>query len=323
MKTLILTSQDVKKVIKMDLVINAVEEAFKEHGLGRTLMPPKLYISLPQYEGDFRAMPSYAKDAAGVKWVNVHLKNREKNLPTVMAVYIYSDPVTGFPIAIMDGTLITSYRTGAAAAVASKYLARKESRILGIIGCGAQAQTQLTAISNIYPLEEVRIYDISSKAKDEFAEKNKNFNIVKTSLKNAVASDIVSTVTPAKEPIVKRAWIRKGTHINAIGADAPGKEELDPKILLDARVVVDDYEQALHSGEINVPVSQKIFTRRNIHASLGEIVAGIKKGREGKEISVFDSTGLAIQDVVTARAVYEAAKGESIGIEIDLIGESI
>lgn len=323
MKTLILTSQDVKKVIKMDLVINAVEEAFKEHGLGKTIMPPKIYISLPQYEGDFRAMPSYAKDAAGVKWVNVHLNNREKNLPTVMAVYIYSDPKTGFPVAIMDGTLITSYRTGASAAVASKYLARKESKTFGLVGCGAQAHTQLLAISKIFKLEEVKIYDISSRALDEFAEKNKNFNITKSSLKSAVSSDIVSTTTPAREPIVKRAWIKKSTHINAIGADAPGKEELDPKILLDAKVVVDDYEQALHSGEINVPVSQKIFARKNIHASLGEIIAGNKKGREGKEITVFDSTGLAIQDVVTAKAVYESAKKENIGTEIELIGESV
>lgn len=323
MKTLILTSQDVKKVIKMDQVIESVEECFREQGMGRTIMPPKIYISLPQYEGDFRAMPSYAVNAAGVKWVNVHLNNRAKNLPTVMAVYIYSDPATGFPIAIMDGTLITSYRTGAAAAIASKYLARRESSTLGLAGCGVQAYTQLMAISKVFQLEEVKIYDISTRAIDEFAERNRNFNISKASLKSAVASDIVSTTTPVRAPIVRRAWIRKGTHINAIGADAPGKEELDPNILLDARVVVDDYEQALHSGEINVPVSKKIFTRKNIYASLGEIIAGLKKGREGKEITVFDSTGLAIQDVVTAKAVYEAARKEKIGFEIDLIGESI
>ncbi|MEM2933372.1 MAG: alanine dehydrogenase [Methanocellales archaeon] len=321
MKTLILTSQDVKKVIKMEQVIEAMEECFREHGLGKTIMPAKVYINLPQYAGDFRAMPSYIKDVAGVKWVNVHLNNREKNLPTVMAVYIYSDPTTGFPLAIMDGTLITSYRTGAGAAVASKYLARGDSKTLGLVGCGVQAYTQLLAISKLFQLEEVKIYDISSKAMDEFAERNKDFNISKTSLKNAVACDIVSTTTPSRSPIVKRAWIKKGTHINAIGADAPGKEELDPKILLDAKVVVDDYEQAWHSGEINVPASKKILTRKDIYASLGEIVAGIKKGRIGKEITVFDSTGLAIQDAVTARTIYTAAKQMNLGMEVDLIGE--
>ena len=320
MKTLILTSDDIRRIIDMDMVIEAVEEAFEEYGKGRTIMPAKIYLPLEQYQGDFRAMPAFVGGSAGLKWVNVHPRNRIKTgLPTVMAVIIYSDPETGFPLAIMDGTIITNYRTGAAGAVASKYLARKESRSLGLVGCGAQAQTQLEAISKFFDLGIVRIFSPSQDCMNAFVAKNKEFYPEKTSLEEAVNSDIVCTTTPVKNSIVNREWIKEGTHINAIGADAKGKEELDPAILLIAKVVVDDIAQASHSGEIHVPIAKGIYRKENVYAALGEIVAGTKPGREGDEITVFDSTGLAIQDVATAEVIVEEAKRLGVGSEIDLV----
>jgi alanine dehydrogenase len=320
LKTLILTSDDIERIIDMDMVIEAVENAFEEYGKGKTIMPAKIYLPLEQYQGDFRAMPAFVGGSAGLKWVNVHPRNRIKTgLPTVMAVFIYSDPETGFPLAIMDGTIITNYRTSASGAVASKYLARKESKSLGLIGCGAQAQTQLEAISRFFNFDVIRVFAPSEDSINTFIARNSAFNIKKASTEEATKSDIICTTTPVKKPIIDRAWIEAGTHINAIGADAKGKQELDPAILLNAKVVVDDVAQASHSGEINVPITKGIYRKENIYATLGEVVAGSKPGREGNEITVFDSTGLAIQDVATAKVIVEEAKRLKIGSETNLV----
>jgi alanine dehydrogenase len=305
----------------MGLVIQVVEEAFAAHGRGQAIMPPKIYISLQAHKGDFRAMPAYLAGAAGLKWVNSHAENPSlHNMPSVMAVLIYSDPETGFPLAIMDATDITNFRTGAGSAVASKYLARKDSKSMGLVGCGAQGVTQLMAISRLFQLEHVYVYDISRQRLQEFKDQNQTYPIEETSLEGVFQADIVCTTTPSRQPIIKREWVRPGTHINAIGADAPGKQELDPQILKDAKVVVDDAAQAFHSGEVNVPLAQKQLTKQDIYGTLGEVVAGIKKGREAEEITVFDSTGLAIQDIAVARVIYETATKRGLGHWIDMIG---
>lgn len=321
MKTLVLSSGDVKSILSMDIVIPAVEEAFKAHGRREVIMPPKVYIPLEQYNGDFRAMPSFLMGSAGVKWVNAHPQNPKRhNLPAVLAILILSDPKTALPLAIMDATQITNFRTGAAGAIASKYLAKKDSSLLGLIGCGVQAQTQLLAISKVFNLKEVLIFDISKNAMDNFTKNNPDLPIKKVSLREACSADIVCTTTPSREPVVKREWIKRATHINAIGADGPGKQELDPIILKDAKIVLDDFAQGCHSGEVNVPLSKGLLKKEEIYATLGEIVAGIKKGREADEITIFDSTGLAIQDIAVARVIYEEAKRRGVGQEIDMVG---
>ncbi|MDY6765346.1 MAG: ornithine cyclodeaminase family protein, partial [Halobacteria archaeon] len=169
MKTLLFGPDDVDKSIDMPGVIEAVEEAFEAHYKGNSVMPPKTYIELPQYNGDFRAMPAYVEKSAGVKWVNVHPDNPDEfGLPTVMGVVIYNDPRNAYPLAIMDGTTLTRYRTGAAAGVASKHLARPDSQSLGLIGAGVQAHTQLQAISALFDLEKVVINDIDEEAMQGF-----------------------------------------------------------------------------------------------------------------------------------------------------------
>ena len=319
-KTLILSQKDVARVADVKSAIRAVEEAFYEYGLGRARMPPKIYLDIPEFAGDFRAMPSYVRKfkLCTLKWVNAHPQNARFNLPAVMAVLIVSDPVTGFPLAIMDGTLVTSLRTGAGGAVAAKYLARRNSSVVAFVGCGVQARAQLAALREVFRIKEARVWGHQKTLAARFIRamrKPGEAMTVAANIQECVeGADIVVTTTPSRKPIIQSQWIKDGTHINAIGADAPGKEELDPRILKRARVVVDDPEQASHSGEINVPVAKGLFKLKDIPATLGEIVAGKKKGRTGPgQVTVFDSTGLAIQDTAVASLIYKAAVKKKLG----------
>lgn len=331
-KTLLLSTGDVKKLLDMNDVLTAVENAFRLRGLGRVQMPPKMYLFFEKCNGDIRTMPSYIEDLgiSAVKIVNVHADNPKKfNLRTVMATLVLIDPETGAPISIMDGSIITDMRTGAASGVASKYLARKDSRVLGLIGAGVQSHTQLNAIVDTFgKLDEVHVYDINRETAKAFAEEaskvySKRIKAIKavSDPKEAVVGmDIVVTCTPSRSPIVKDAWVSKGQHFNCIGADAPGKEEMDPAILKRAKVVIDDWEQASHSGEINVPMSKGLFSEKNVYGNIGDIVAGKIPGRVSHdEITVFCSTGLAIQDAVTAKLAYDAARKKGVGHEFEMI----
>jgi alanine dehydrogenase len=222
-------------------------------------------------------MPALAAGFAGIKWVNVHPSNPGKGLPTVMATIILSDPATGEPLACMDGTVITNYRTGAAAAVASKYLARASAKTLGLVGLGEQAKTQLLCIAELFPLKEVKVFDINEGTVERFLRQFAGFNLPRCqAVWEAVAADIVSTTTPVTSPIVKREWVKEGTHLNAMGADAKGKEELDPDLLQaeNVRIIVDNRKQAIHSGEVNVPLSQNLLDETKISGTLSEVVAG-------------------------------------------------
>ncbi len=318
MATLLLDREATTKLLEMPRVLAAVEEAFLLLAQGRAVMPPKAYLVVEQ--GDFRAMSAAVPGAAGVKWVNVHTGNRDKGLPTVMAVFIYSDPETGYPLAVMDGTGITAYRTGAAAAIASKYLARKDATTLGLIGAGRQAETQVLAHAEFFLLEKIRVHDPSAVAIEMLTAALPRFSFEVCSLEAAVASDIVVTLTPSRSPLVKRQWVLPGTHLNAVGADAAGKQELDHGILLDACVIVDDLGQAGAAGELNVPLSRGDYRAEDVYATLGAIVSGDLPGRgDDSMITVFDSTGVAIEDVAVARLLYEAAMADGGYPSIDLV----
>jgi ornithine cyclodeaminase/alanine dehydrogenase len=316
MQTLMLSQSDLSQVTKMKDAIAVVEGAFVAHGRGEALMPPKVYLSLPQHHGDFRAMPAYVAGSAGVKWVNSHPENPARHgLPSVLALYILSDAETAAPLAVMDGTLLTAIRTGAAAAVASKHLARAP-RAIGFVGCGVQARFLLEAHRAVFGTFDVLAYDRSAAAAEAFATEAGGRRVT---IEEAAAAPIVCTATPSRIPIVDRAFVQPGAHINALGADAPGKQELDHRILVDAKVIIDDWEQATESGEVNVPLHRGEYRREKIHGTLGEVLAGKKSGREGDEITVFDSTGLAIQDLALARYVYDRARERGLGVSLELI----
>ncbi len=321
--SLVLTGSQVMQVLDMDLALAAVEEAFRAYGAGRVNMPPKAYLTLAQ--GDFRAMYGeifLARDhICGLKWVNVHPGNPAQGLLTVMAKILLNDPDTGLEFADLDGTHITDYRTGAAGGVAVKNLARPEATRLGLIGAGAQARTQVAAILKVRSIQEIVVFDRHREHSEAFAAEVAAVYGVKaraaTEAAQAVTGqDIVVTTTPSRTPVVKREWVSPGTHINAIGADAARKQELAPANLNAGKVVVDDWAQASHSGEINVPLAQGELTPEQIYGSLGDIVVGKKPGRENsEEITVFDSTGLIIQDLALALAVYQRARERGLGEE--------
>jgi len=319
METLLITRKDVARVLTPALTNKTVGKAFKAYGLGQVDMPAKSYLTFTQ--GDIRSMPAYINGqgfkAAGIKSVNVHPENSNKySLPTVMAVIILNDPKTGFPLAVLDGTYLTSMRTGAAGAVAAKLLSRKSSKIAGFIGCGVQARTQLMCTMEVRKLRALKIWKFRSD--DTLAQKFSTWAKKTYGLETMISEniddittgvDILITTTPSRVPLV--AHVSPGTHINAIGADAAGKEEIHPMVLKQAKIVIDDWAQASHSGEINIPLKKRTLTRKNIYGELGDIAARKIKGRTSPaEITLFDSTGLAIQDVSCAYVVYRKLKDQ-------------
>lgn len=329
MQTLLLDSADVDASTDIAAVVDAVEEAFGAYARGNVQMPAKSYIELPEHNGDFRSMPAYIDlteqeagwEAAGLKWVNVHPDNpADHDLPTVMATMVYSDPQTAFPLAILDGTELTRLRTGAAAAVATKYLAREDATSLGLVGAGVQAYTQLEAITQVRDIREVVVSDVDSEAVRAFEQRyGDDYEVREGSVEEAARCDVVSTTTPVREPIVHA--VGEHTHVNAMGADAEGKQELAPEILREAKLVIDDYDQCTHSGEINVAYHAGDLSDDDIDAELGDIVAGYTSGREsGDGVTVFDSTGLAIQDLAATHVIYEAAREADAGTAFPLVG---
>ena len=324
--TLLLSADDVAACLDMGEAIAAVREAFVAYHAKRAVMPPKSYINLPEHGGDVRSMPAkVGTDALSVKWICSHPKNPERHgLPTVIGSLILSDPATGWPLAVMDATLLTAYRTGAAAAVASDTLARRDATTLGIIGAGTQAAYQIAAISHVRKLTRVTIADARIESTQRLVEaltkRAPHLDVRAGTLEEAAGEDIVCTLTPVHTPIVKRDWIGHGVHINALGADAAGKQELEVDILRDAVIVVDDWEQATHSGEINVAMAAADLRPEHVRGTLGAILDGALPGRsDDEEITIFDSTGLAIQDTAVAKAVYARAVRDGLGTPVDLV----
>jgi alanine dehydrogenase len=325
MQLLWLKEEDVVSILTMDDAIAAVEKAFFDHGMGEIQMPPKSYLNFSKYDGDLRTMPAYleGQDQAGVKIVNVHTRNPKIGLPTVMALLVLNSSKTGAPLCMMGATYLTSMRTGAAGAIAAKCLARASSKVVGMVGAGVQARTQLLGLSKFFKIEQVIVSDTSIERAKSFEKDARSFQNcdyqLTTDVKEACNCDILVTTTPSRLAVVRESWIKPGTHINAIGADAKGKQELESNLTKKAKVVVDDMTQAVHSGEVNVPISSGVLLPEEIHAQIGEILTCKKPGRvSDMEITIFDSTGLGIQDVATGFAVYERALETGRGTKLEL-----
>ncbi|MBI3312558.1 MAG: ornithine cyclodeaminase family protein [Candidatus Omnitrophica bacterium] len=322
--TVLLTQADIARLVDMRTAIRVVARAFEAQAKGQTRMPPKLYLHVPK--GDFRAMPAYLADpsACGIKWVNVHPDNPAHGLPTVMATIVLNNPATAVPLAIMDGLLITKLRTAAASAVAAKALARRNSRTVGLVGCGAQALSQVEALALSFRLIEIRAWGRRPGEAARFcANAGRRLRIqcrpARTIEECVSGADLIVTLTPSRQPLVMRKWVSPGAHINAVGADAPGKQELDPQILRDALVVVDEPTQSIHGGEINVPIAKKQFSPSQVHATIGEVLLGRKPGRTSPDqLTVFDSTGLATHDIALAHEAYRLALNSRLGKSIKL-----
>jgi alanine dehydrogenase len=328
-KTLILSRTDIMGLLTPAEYNACVEQAYRMHGEKRYYMEPKAHIVLDKYPGEWEAMPSYIEEpeAAACKWVSIRERNRERyDLPTVFSILIYTHPETGFPLAICDGSYHTVMRTGAAGAVSAKWMARKNSKRLAIVGAGHMAEGALATCNEVFKWEEVRVWSRTQATLDHFMQTQQpKFPQLKirpsTDLEQVVrGADVVVTVTPARGPIVMDDWVAPGTHIAAIGADKAGDQELDPKILQRARIFVDDIRQCRTDGEINMPLRQGLIDESDIAGEIGKVVTGMRPGRTSdSEITLFDSTGIALQDSATVPLEYERAVAAGVGVEKKMI----
>jgi alanine dehydrogenase len=327
-KTLILSRTDMMGLLTPAEYVDCVEQAFRLHGEGRYYMEPKGHIVLDRYGGEWEVMPSWVEEpeAAACKWVSIREDNAAYELPTVFSILIYTHPETGFPLAICDGSYHTLMRTGASAAVSAKWLARKDSKVLAIVGAGSVGHGTLATCDAVFRWEEVRVWSRSQESLDRFLEERRpefpHLDITgSTDLERVVrGADVVVTGTHARRWIVDDAWIEPGTHIAALGADLEGEQELDPRILQRARIFVDDIRQCVPDGEINVALRDGLITEDDVDGEIGQVVAGRKPGRTSDdEVTVFDSTGIAIQDSATVPLEYERALAAGVGIEKKMI----
>ncbi len=318
MKTILVSHEMIKKIFEgADIseihkrTMKLVENAFRLFKNGDILILERNGFYTNEEHGDIiELMPAYwaSKKLILTKIVGYSSINHIINLPSVIATTILTDSKTGLPLAIMDGTLMTDIRTGAASGVATKYLAREDSEVLGFIGAGSQAYTQLFSILQVAKnAKEILVFDINQDNAQKFGELERVLDIpikVKSSAKEvAVESDILTTATNNKRsdpPVVKYHWLKRGVHINAVGADDKIKGELDRMIIRNAKMVPDYFEQAKYVGECQGLLGTEIY------AELGDIILGLKSGREDRyEITVFDSTGTAFEDIVVFDWVYE------------------
>lgn len=324
--TLILSRQDVEALMTMELAIDAVTEAFHDHGDNRTRIPDRSLLRLEPHKGILGIMPAYMErlDAAGIKLISHHDTNHKKNLPESLGLIVYYHAATGIPLCIMDCAHITKMRTGAATAVSVSRLARKNSRTLGVVGAGAQAPAQIEAVRHFCHLQKVRVFDVnpahSAALSTLIEESGLQAEIMEDPEKTCLGSDILVTCTTSTTHVIQGKWVKPGMHIVGVGADMPHKRELAPEVYARAdKWVTDIPRQAIITGEIDDAFKSGTVSPDTLHGTLGEIVAGKKDGREhDNEITIFKSTGMAIQDVAAAKKVYEAALKNNAGIEISI-----
>ena len=322
----VFSRRDVLDLLSLTDCIAAVEHAFRLHAAGRTLGPGVLGV--PARGGGFHIK------AAGLlgerSWfaaktnANFPENPQRFGLPTIRGTVVLADAETGEPLAVMDSASVTALRTGAATAVAAKFLARRDSRSATIVGCGAQGETQLAAIAAVLPLQHVRVLDTDlARAENLAARAARDLGLrvdVSGDLRDALrSSDVCVTCTPSRRAFVSRDDVRPGTFVAAVGADNHGKQELEPTLVASATLVVDVLDQCAEIGELQHVLAGGLMTRDQVHAELGDVVAGRRPGRtRSDEIIVFDSTGTALQDVAAAIVVYERGQAMGRGIEVKL-----
>ena len=318
---LYLSRADVEKVaLPMSRVIDLVETAFREKGLGEVEMPPKPGIHTRK-DAFIHAMPAYipAMNSAGIKWVGGYPENYKKGLPYISGLLILNDPETGLPVSVMDCSWITAMRTGSAGAVAAKYLARPDSEVMGVLGCGVQGRTNLIAMSQLFPIKRVYAYDIRPEAAEKYRQEMGDSLGVEVMVvkepKDAVAdADIVVTAGPILKhptPVIEKGWLKPGGFASPVDFDSYWK----PEALAEAdKYATDDTSQYLYYRTVGY-----FLQSPDPYADLGEIVTGQKPGRETpEERTISMNLGLALEDMAVAPEIYRLAKERGIGTWLPL-----
>ncbi len=325
-ETILLSKSDIEQCIDIRSVAEIVEQTFRAHGQKRVVMPAKITLDMsvlgvPNW---MNAMPAYVEsaNAFGVKFAGGFIHNpAEHHLPYVMGMLLLHDPHTGVPLAVMDATHITNLRTGASAAVAARYLARRDARVAAFIGCGVQAWTSLQALCALMEIREVRAADIRPRASERLANYATELGMQGLSAGDnheAVdEADIIVVATTANEPLVKREWVKAGAFIAKMGS----YQELEDALTLSAdKVVVDHREQAEHRGELAHLFESGQFKQEDIFGEMGDIVAGLQPGREtDEEIIIAELVGLGSEDVAVGSEVVRRARQQNIGTRFNFL----
>jgi ornithine cyclodeaminase/alanine dehydrogenase len=318
---LYLSRKDVETInLPMRLIIDALDAMFKEKGAGRTEMPPKPGIHT-RPDAFIHAMPAYVPslESAGIKWVSGYPGNQEKGLPYITGLLILNDPETGIPLAIMDCSWITAKRTGAATAVAARYLARPESATVGIVACGVQGRSNLEALSSLFKITKVKAYDLYPEIAERYAREMSDaldleIEPVKTPVEAVKGLDMVVTSGPIlknPKPLIDPGWLAPGAFASPVDFDSYWKAEALREV---SKFATDDLAQMhyyRHEGYFKETPQP--------YADLGEIAAGLKPGRESAgERTMSMNLGIALEDMVTAIRIYKLAKAKRIGVELPL-----
>ena len=324
---LVLSEQQVQSLIDLDELIAALEQAHIQYSTGKAVMPVRLVVPLPQIQGRITSMPGYLNEdkALGMKVVTYFQDNPKQNLPAILATIMLFSAETGKMIAAMDGGYITAIRTACASALATRTLANPNTPVLGILGAGVQARAHIQTLTRVRKLGRIKLYSPSGKSAQSIkAELEQPCGVLieaVNSAQDAVRdSDLLVTVTTAKEPVVNVDWLKPGVHVNAVGSHRPDLREIDGATLKRAKVVVDSRAAVMaECGDILLALKEKSINEANIHGELGEVLAGSKTGRSSaSEITLYKSVGIAIQDVATAQLVYRKALAQNLGTNVEI-----
>lgn len=327
---LALTRDDVHDLVPMTTAIELMKQVFADLSAGKTEAPLRTPLEVPEREAVTLFMPASVPSAngLGIKIVSVFPQNPAQGKPTIHAVVVITSTETGEPLALLDGTYLTALRTGAVSGAATDLLARPDSRVLTVVGAGAQGLTQAWAVASVRPIERVFVADVNAAAVASFAERLRAYDkaladkvVPATDVAEAVAqSDVICTATTARQPVFPDDAVQPGTHINAIGAFTPEMQEIPVETVGRATIVVDAVDAAMaEAGDLLHALEAGVITRDQIATELGQIVAGDKPGRvSAEEITLFKSVGNAVQDVIVAREAVQAAEAAGRGQRIVL-----
>ncbi len=332
MKIIVLNESEMRRVFSMKDAVQADKDALRLYSEGKSNIPLRANLDVPEHEGQSLYMYGYAAPAhaLGVKIVSVYPKNIEKGLNSVPATMVLVNSETGEVCSIMDGTFLTRIRTGAVSGAATDELARKDSKVFALFGTGGQAETQLEAVLTVRRIELVKVFDISRERAQAFAERmserfGKEFGVkiiaAATSAEALEDADIITTVTTSKKAVFDGRLVKKGAHINGVGSYTPDMAEIDEYLVVNAdKVYVDTRGGALNeSGDLIQPIRNGVFGADRITGELGEEICGKVPGRQSDdEITFFETTGSAVLDIVTAQRIYECAVFLGIGSEIEM-----
>jgi ornithine cyclodeaminase len=321
---LILNRNELEKLLTLETLMPVIEKAFSAFAEGRTMAYPVVREKVKHHRGIFGIKSGYLMDeeVIGLKAGGFWLDNPKLGLTTHQSTTVMFDPTSGVPTALMDGNHITAIRTAAVGALAARLLTRENVKVATVIGCGTQGIAQAKALCHVRPIEEIRACDINEENLGRFAQTLQERGVeVRTYQKSAESAvrdaEVVITATPGHQPVLWTSWIEPGVHVSAFGTDTVGKVEVEAALFTRATVVVDDVKQATTIGETQHPVSQELIRPEDIHATIGEIIAGTRPGRtRDDEITLFDATGLAFQDLIAGHLAVKLANEKGMGTKV-------